>query len=176
MGGVQLVDSWHPVSAPEEAVLDYNKTHDDKYEPSKDKFQPDLFTTLSAKSAWNLRLFEIFLGDYAKGCSNDNVNDLSNYFMTYLQSLQISHCKMTTTTGGRTVYEVSLQRGRIEKRKKTVISSLSISKALDSRRATVLHSQMYIVYSLFNVYVHLHYYYIAILILCAWAGSPYSYH
>ena len=109
-----------PVSVPEEAVLDYNKTRDDKYGPSKDKFQPDLFTTPSAKSTWNLCLFEIFLGDYAKGRSNDNVNDLSNYFMTYLQSLQISHRKMTTTTGGRTVYEASSQRCRTEKRKKTV--------------------------------------------------------
>ena len=56
------------------------------------------------------------------------------------------------------------------------LSSLSILKALDGGRATVLHSQMYTVYSLFNVYVHLYYYHIAILILCAWAGSPYSYH
>ena len=109
--------------APEQAVLKYNKTLDDEDGPSKDKFQVDLLTTPCAKSAWNLRLFEIFVGDYAKGRPDDNVKDLSTYFMTYLQSLQINHRKMTTINEGRTVYEASSQRSRIEKRKKTVRSS-----------------------------------------------------
>jgi hypothetical protein len=110
-----------PEPAPEEAVLKYNRTRDDKDGPSKHQFQADLFTTPSAKSPWNLRLFEIFVGDYAqKGPSDGNVKDLSIYFMTYLQTLQIAHRKMTTTTEGRTVFEVSSRRSRIEKRKKTV--------------------------------------------------------
>jgi hypothetical protein len=106
--------------APEQAVLKYNKTHDDEDGPSKDKFQVDLLTTPCTKSPWNLRLFEIFVGDYAKGHSDDNMKDLSTYFMTYLQSLQINNHKMTTTNEGRTVYEVSSQHSRIEKCKKTV--------------------------------------------------------
>lgn len=101
-----------PESAPEEAILKYNRTCDDKDGPSKAEFWLDLITTPCAKSAWNLRLFQIFLGDYVQREPSD-VNDLSNYFMTYVQTLQIGRRKMMD---GKT----SSQRTRIEKRKKTV--------------------------------------------------------
>ncbi|KAF8261409.1 hypothetical protein EI94DRAFT_1705552 [Lactarius quietus] len=110
-----------PESASEETILKYNRTCNDKDRPSKDQFQADFLTTPSAESSWNIHLFEIFVGDYAqKGPSDGNVKDLSKYFMTYLQTLQLAHCKMTTTTEGRTLYEASSQYSKIEKRKKTV--------------------------------------------------------
>ena len=110
-----------PEPAPEEAILKYNRTCNDKDGPSKDQFQPDFSTTPLANSPWNRCLLEIFVGDYVqKGLSNGNVNDLEKYFMTYLQTRQTSHRKMTTTTEGRTVYEASLQHGRIDKCKKSV--------------------------------------------------------
>lgn len=101
-----------PESAPEEAILKYHRTCDDKDGPSKDQFSPDFFTTPCAKSAWNVRLFQIFLGDYVQRDPSD-VNDLSRYFMTYLQTLQKSHRNVVE---GKT----SSQRIRIENRKKTV--------------------------------------------------------
>ena len=110
-----------PEPAPEEAILKYNRTRNDKDGPSKYQFQPDFSTTPLANSPWNCCLLEILVGDYVqKGLSDGNVNDLEKYFMTYLQTLQTSCHKMTTTTKGRTIYEASLQRGRIDKCKKCV--------------------------------------------------------
>ncbi|KAN0128841.1 hypothetical protein V8E53_013339 [Lactarius tabidus] len=104
-----------PESAPEEAVLKCNRTHDDKDGPSKDQFRADLFTTPCAKSTWNLCLFQIFLGDYVQRGPSD-MKDLSRYFMTYLQTLQISRCKMMDGT-------TSSQCIRIDKHKKTCFDS-----------------------------------------------------
>ncbi|KAH9013609.1 hypothetical protein EDB83DRAFT_2321630 [Lactarius deliciosus] len=100
-----------PQSAPDEAVLKYNETLDDEDRPSKPVNGP-----------WNDRLFEIFLVNYAHKHSDNNVKDLSTYFVTYLQTLQTA-CRKMKTTEGKATYEVNLRHSRIEKRKKTRFQS-----------------------------------------------------
>ena len=91
--------------------------------PPKTNFRLTFSQHSAQKAHGTFAYLKFFVGDYAKGRPDDNVKDLSTYFMTYLQSLQINHRKMTTINEGRTVYEASSQRSRIEKRKKTVRSS-----------------------------------------------------
>ncbi|KAH9173933.1 hypothetical protein EDB89DRAFT_643451 [Lactarius sanguifluus] len=111
-----------PQSAPDEAVLKYNETLDDEDGPSKVLFQADLSAERPVNGPWNDRLFEIFLVDYARKHSDNNVKDLSTYFMTYLQTLQTA-CRKMKTTEGKATYEVNLRRSRVEKRKKTRFQS-----------------------------------------------------
>ncbi|KAH9016079.1 hypothetical protein EDB85DRAFT_1898380 [Lactarius pseudohatsudake] len=113
-----------PKSAPNEAVLKYNESLDNKDGPSKVQFRADLSTERPVNGPWNDRLFEIFLVDYARKHSDDNVKDLSTYFMTYLQTLQTT-CRKMKTTEGKSTYEVNLRRSRIEKRKKTALDKMS---------------------------------------------------
>ena len=109
-----------PELAPEEAVLKYRKTRNDKDGPSKDQFWPDFSTERPANNPWNNRLFEIFLGDFSQNHQDVNVKDVSSYFWTYLQTLRTARRNMMKTTQGRTAYEAASQRSRIDKRKKTV--------------------------------------------------------
>ncbi|KAH9010274.1 hypothetical protein EDB85DRAFT_2161602 [Lactarius pseudohatsudake] len=123
-----------PKSAPNEAVLKYNESLDNKDGPSKVQFRADLSTERPVNGPWNDRLFEIFLVDYARKHSDDNVKDLSTYFMTYLQTLQTT-CRKMKTTEGKSTYEVNLRRSRIEKRKKTRFQSqISALHYYDLRR------------------------------------------
>ncbi|KAH9022439.1 hypothetical protein EDB85DRAFT_1895253 [Lactarius pseudohatsudake] len=123
-----------PESAPDEAVLKYNESLDDEDGPSKVRFRADLSAERPVNGPWNDRLFEIFLVDYARKHSDDNVKDLSTYFMTYLQTLQTT-CRKMKTTEGKSTYEVNLRRSRIEKRKKTRFQSqISALHYYDLRR------------------------------------------
>jgi hypothetical protein len=96
--------------------------------PSKDLFQPDFSETCAEKSLWNICLLEIFENDYVqKHLPIVKVKDVAKYFLTYLQSLQTSHRKMTTATNiaGGMAYKEASKRIRIEKCKKSVrLSSL----------------------------------------------------
>ncbi|KAH9068119.1 hypothetical protein EDB83DRAFT_2314650 [Lactarius deliciosus] len=107
-----------PQSAPDEAVLKYNETLNDEDGPSKVRFEADLSAERPVNGPWNDCVFEIFLVDYARKHSDNNVKDLSTYFVTYLQTLQTA-CHKMKTTEGKATYEVNLRRSRIEKRKKT---------------------------------------------------------
>ncbi|KAH9008950.1 hypothetical protein EDB84DRAFT_1571651 [Lactarius hengduanensis] len=96
-----------PESAPDEAVLKYNESLDDEDGPSKVRFRADLSAERPVNGPWNNRLFEIFLVDYARKHSDDNVKDLLTYFMTYLQTLQTT-CRKMKTTEGKSTYEREL--------------------------------------------------------------------
>src|SRR6266404_2869078 len=110
-----------PKSASEETVVKYQNTCEDEDGPSKDRFQPDLYTRHPENSPWNARLFEIFMVDYfQKGLPVCKVKNLSKYFMTYLKSLQVSQRKMKATIGEVTIYEAASHRNRVDQHKKTV--------------------------------------------------------
>jgi len=107
----------------EETVLKYKSTGKNEDGPSKDLFRPDFSEKLSEKSPWNIRLAEIFVTDYTKcGLPFGELKDVSNYFLTYLQSLQTARRKMATTatSRNRTVHKKDSRHSRIWKRKKTV--------------------------------------------------------
>jgi hypothetical protein len=109
--------------APEEAVLKYKHTGKDEDGPSMDPFRADFSERHPGDSPWNIRLAEIFLNDYTqKGHPFRNLKEVSDYFFTYLQSLQRTHRKMATTapSGTGTVHEEHSRRNRIHQRKKTV--------------------------------------------------------
>jgi hypothetical protein len=109
--------------ALEETVLKYKSTGKNEDGPSEDLFRPDFSEKLPEKSPWNIRLAEIFVTDYTKrGLPFGELKDVSNYFLTYLRSLQTA-CRKTATTatsGNGTVHEEDSRRSRIRKRKKTV--------------------------------------------------------
>jgi hypothetical protein len=112
-----------PEPAHEEAINKYKSSGNVEDGPSKDQFQPDFSETRAQKSLWNIRLSEIFENDYVqKHLPVVEVKDVAKYFLTYLQSLQTSHRKMTTArnTAGGTAYEEASKGIRIEKRKKNV--------------------------------------------------------
>jgi len=119
-----------PEPADEEAINKYKSTGNVEDGPSKDQFQPDFSETHAERSLWNIRLSDIFENDYIqRHLPVVEVKDVAKYFLTYLQSLQTSHRKMTTATNiaGGTAYEETLQRIRIEKRKRNVRSALCYS-------------------------------------------------
>ena len=86
-------------SAPEEAVLKYKHTGNNEDGPSVGLFQPDFSGGAPEKSPWNIRLAEVFADDYTKrGLPFSQLKDVSNYFLTYLRSLQTSRRRMATTS------------------------------------------------------------------------------
>ena len=114
-------DKVEPV--PEEIVLKYKRTGQDEHGPSMDLFQPDFLETCAAKSPWNTRLAAIFVNDYTKcWLPFHELKDVSDYFLTYLQSLQTVHRKATTpaTSGKGTVNDEASRRDRVSKRKRSV--------------------------------------------------------
>lgn len=115
-----------PEPAHKEAVHRYKTTGNVEDGPSKDRFQPDFSETRAQKSLWNIRLSEIFENDYVQNhLPIVEVKDVAKFFLTYLQSLQTSHRKMTTATNtaGETVYKKDSKGNRVEKRKQTVRST-----------------------------------------------------
>ena len=118
-----------PKAAPLEAILKYNKTHDEADGPSKNQFQADLFMKPIQNSPWNIRLFEIFAGDYVqKGLPVGHKDDLQTYFTTYLQTLQ----KKRQEVARPEFAKETAQRMRILRRKQTVRPNLSCQHILTS--------------------------------------------
>ena len=112
-----------PEPANEEAINRYKSTGNVEDGPSENQFQPDFSESRAEKSLWNIRLSEIFENDYVQNhLPVVEVKDVAKYFLTYLQSLQTSHRKMTTGTNitGGTTYEEVSKRKRREKRKQNV--------------------------------------------------------
>lgn len=115
-----------PEPAHEEAINKYKSSGNVEDGPSKNQFQPDFSETSAEKSLWNIRLSEIFENDYVqKHLPVVEVKDVAKFFLTYLQSLQASHRKMTTATNTTrgTAYNEASKGIRIEKRKQNVRSS-----------------------------------------------------
>jgi hypothetical protein len=109
--------------APEEAIMKYKCTGKDEDGPSMDMFRADLSERCAEDSPWNIRLADIFVNDYTqKGHPFRQLKEVSDYFFTYLQSLQSTYWKMVTTTpsGKGTAHEEYSRRNRIQQRKKTV--------------------------------------------------------
>ena len=118
-----------PEPAPREAILKYNRTRDDADGPSKSQFRADFFTKPIANSCWNCRLFEIFTGDYVqKGFPIGNKDDLQEYFMMYLRSLQ----KKFQDEARPGYTEATAHRMRVLRRKQMVRSNLSCTHILTS--------------------------------------------
>ncbi len=112
-------------SVPEEAVLKYKRTGNNEDGPSVDLFRADFSGGAPEKSPWNICLAEIFADDYTKrGLPFNQLKDVSNYFLTYLRSLQTARRMMatpaTSESGKPTAHEEDSRRNRIRKRKKTV--------------------------------------------------------
>jgi hypothetical protein len=107
--------------ALEGIVLHYKRTGKDKDGPSVDLFRPDFSESSTKKSPWNKRLAEIFVADYTKnGHPFSELKNMTDYFLTYIRSLQTTHRMMNTSSGRGTVHEENLRRTRILKRKKNV--------------------------------------------------------
>jgi len=102
--------------APEEMVLKYKDTGKNEDGPSVDLFRSDFSERFPENSPWNIRLAEIFANDYAKnGLPFGQLNNVTNYFLTYLRTLQTTWRKTATTA-----HEEDAKRNRIRKRKKSV--------------------------------------------------------
>jgi hypothetical protein len=115
--------------APEEAIIKYKRTGKDEDGPSMDLFRADFSERYPENSPWNIRLADIFVNDYTqKGHPFCQLKEVSDYFFTYLQSLQRTHGKVATTApSGRGMgHEEHSRRSRIQQRKKTVRSSSAL--------------------------------------------------
>lgn len=123
-------DQSHPPNpASHGAILKYNTTRNEADGPSKNQFQVDFFTKPIQKSLWNIRLFEIFTGDYVqKGFPIIHKNDLQSYFMTYLQTLE----KKRKNVARPEIANATMHRNRVLRRKQTVRSNLSYAHILTS--------------------------------------------
>ncbi|KAI0288346.1 hypothetical protein BC826DRAFT_1107756 [Russula brevipes] len=111
-----------PEPAPQEDILKHKSTLNNEDGPSKDKFRADFSETHPENSLWNRRLAEVFVDDYLqKGLPFGEVKDLPSYFMTYLQTLQLTRRRRTSTTAS--MEEQASQRNRVEKRKHTRFES-----------------------------------------------------
>ncbi|KAH9000592.1 hypothetical protein EDB86DRAFT_522388 [Lactarius hatsudake] len=109
-----------PEPASTEAVLNYKSTLNEEDGPSMEHFQADFSEKSPENSAWNRRLCELFVDDYAKqGLPFTTVTKLPVFFMTYLETLQTANRKMAATAEQARAYKKASQRNRIEKRKKT---------------------------------------------------------
>jgi hypothetical protein len=118
-----------PEPASREAILKYNRTHNEADGPSKNRFQADFITKPIGKSDWNIRLFEIFTGDYVqKGHPIGHKDDLQTYFISYLHSLQ----KKLQEVARPEFTKATARRNRILRRKQTVRSTLSCAHILTS--------------------------------------------
>jgi len=90
-----------------------------------DLFRADFSGGAPEKSPWNICLAEIFADNYMKrGLPFSQLKDVSNYFLTYLRSLQTVRQRMATPATSKsrkpTAHEEDSRRNRIRKRKKTV--------------------------------------------------------
>jgi hypothetical protein len=110
-------------AALEETILNYKRTGKDEDGPSLDLFRADLSGGRPEKSPWNIRLAEIFTDDYTKKkLPFRQLKEVTDFFLTYILSLQSAHRKMTraSTSGRGTVHESVSKNNRIRGRKKSV--------------------------------------------------------